>query len=191
VRGCASARKGSLLIAPRSANITRTERQGPQTLGAFASTALLLMSAALHAAEPPELMEGLWSVHRRTTDNPGNKQSESTFTLCRSHAYDKHALEIAKAMNHCVVNASAAANKFSVTTHCLIAGTMIDSASTATYTGNTSVRSETRATYSPALGNIGETMLVQDEKHLGSCPAGLRPGDMTRADGKVVHLWRP
>ena len=155
----------------------------------LASTALLLMSAALDAAEPPELVEGLWSIHSQTTDNPGNKQSASTSTLCRSHAYDKHALELAKTMNHCVVNESADANKFSVTTHCLIAGTIIDSASTATFTGNTAVHSETRATYSPALGSIRETLVVQDEQYLGSCPAGLRPGDVRRADGKIVHLW--
>jgi hypothetical protein len=27
-----------------------------------------------------------------------------------------------------------------------------------------------------------------DQKYIGSCPAGAQPGDLTTADGKVVHL---
>jgi hypothetical protein len=158
-------------------------------ISASAAAALLLTSGPLNAASAPEMMEGLWSIHNQTIDNPGNKKSESTSTLCRSHAYDQHVLELAKSMNHCTVNESGDANKYSVTTHCVIAGIVVDSTSTATFTGNTAAHSETRATYNPALGSISAMTVIQDEKYLGSCPAGSRPGDMTRADGTIVHLW--
>jgi hypothetical protein len=156
---------------------------------ATAAAALVLTSRPLSAANPPEMTEGLWSIHNQTIDNPGNKKSDSTSTLCRSHAYDQHVLELAKSMNHCTVNESVDANKFSVTTHCVVAGTVVDSTSTAIFTGNTAAHSETRATYNPALGSISEMTVIQDERYLGSCPPGSRPGDMTRADGTVVHLW--
>jgi hypothetical protein len=156
---------------------------------ATAVAALLLTSTALYAANPPEMMEGLWSIRNHTIDNPGNKKTDSTSTLCRSHAYDQHVLELAKTMIHCTINESVDANKFSVTTHCVVACTVVDSTSTAIFTGNTAAYSETRATYNPALGGISEMSVIQDEKYLGSCPPGLRPGDMTRADGTVVHLW--
>ena len=155
---------------------------------ATAVAAPLLTSTALYAANPPEMMEGLWSIRNHTIDNPGNKKTDSTSTLCRSHAYDQHVLELAKTMIHCTINESVDANKFSVTT-CVVAGTVVDSTSTAIFTGNTAAHSEARATYNPALGGISEMNVIQDEKYLGSCPPGLRPGDMTRADGTVVHLW--
>jgi len=154
-----------------------------------AATALLLIGAAVDAADAPEMMEGLWSIHSQSVDNPGNKKTDSTSTLCRSHAYDQHVLELAKTMNHCTVSDHVDANKYSVTTHCVVAGTVVDSTSTAVFTGNTVAHSETRATYTPALGGISELTMTQEEKYLGKCPAGARPGDMTRADGSVVHLW--
>jgi len=156
---------------------------------AFAATVLLLMSRTVTAVNPPEMIEGLWSIHSQSVDNPGNKRTESTSTLCRSHTYDLHVLELAKAANHCTVNEHVEGTKYSVTTHCNVAGTVVDSTSTAIYTGNTAAHSETRATYNPALGGISEVMMIQDEKYLGNCPAGSRPGDVTRADGTVVHLW--
>lgn len=160
-----------------------------RTMFASATAVLLLTSAQINAANPPEMMEGLWSIHNQTIDNPGNKRTESTSTLCRSHAYDQHVLELAKSMTHCTVNESVDVNKYSVTTHCVVAGTVVDSTSTAIFTGNTAAHSETRATYNPALGSINEMTVIQDEKYLGSCPTGSRPGDMTRADGTPVHLW--
>jgi hypothetical protein len=27
------------------------------------------------------------------------------------------------------------------------------------------------------------------QKYVGSCPAAAQPGDLTTANGKVVHLW--
>jgi hypothetical protein len=156
---------------------------------AIAVAVPMLLSWAIAAANPPEMLEGLWSIHSQSVDNPGNKKTESTSTLCRSHAYDLHVIELAKATTHCTVNEDVQANKYSVTTHCVVAGTVVDSTSTATYTGNTAAHSETRATYNPALGGVSEVTIVQDEKYLGNCPAGGRPGDVTRADGAVVHLW--
>jgi hypothetical protein len=54
----------------------------------ISATAALVLPIA-YATDPPELREGLWSIHTQVTDNPGNKKSESTRTLCRNHAYDK------------------------------------------------------------------------------------------------------
>ena len=102
---------------------------------ATAAAALVLTSRPLSAANPPEMTEGLWSIHNQTIDNPGNKKSDSTSTLCRSHAYDQHVLELAKTMIHCTLNESVDANKFSDMTHGVVAGTVVDSTSTAIFTG--------------------------------------------------------
>jgi hypothetical protein len=52
-----------------------------------------------------------------------------------------------------------------------VAGTAVDSKGTVSYTGDTSVHSETHATYNPALGGVSETTMIMDQKYAGSCPA--------------------
>jgi hypothetical protein len=77
---------------------------------------------------------------------------------------------------------------YSVDSHCIVAGTAVDSKGTVTYIGDTSARSETRATYTPALGGVSETTMIMDQKYVGSCPAGGQPGDLTTADAKSNSL---
>ncbi len=55
----------------------------------FAAAAFLLAIGTAYAVDPPDMKEGLWSVHSQSIDNPGNKTSSGTYTLCRSHAYDQ------------------------------------------------------------------------------------------------------
>jgi hypothetical protein len=80
--------------------------------------------------------------------------------------------------------------KYSSASHCVVGGTVIESRGTATYQGDTSAHSETHATYSPAMDGVSETTMVMDQKYVGSCPAGVQPGDMTSADGRITHLWK-
>jgi hypothetical protein len=39
------------------------------------SAALLLSVGLAHAADPPDVKEGLWSIHTQTIDQPGDKKS--------------------------------------------------------------------------------------------------------------------
>lgn len=156
-----------------------------------ATAVLLLPIGIANAVNPPEQKEGLWSIHRQSIDNPGNKKSESTSTICRSHAYDEHARSLAKNVKGCTtISESFQGGKYSVELHCVEAGTVVESKGTTTFQGDTSAHSETHATYTPALGGISEMTMIMDQKHVGSCPAGAQPGDMTNADGTVIHLWK-
>jgi hypothetical protein len=152
------------------------------------STAVLLLSIA-RAADPPELREGLWSIHKQSTDNPGNQKSESTKTLCRSHAYDKSVDARAKAAaKGCTkVDESVQGNKDISEMLCVVEGITMNTKGTTTYGRDTSLHSETRMTYSLALGGVSETTTIIDSKYIGSCPGGAQPGDQTDADGKVTH----
>jgi hypothetical protein len=158
-------------------------------LGSLA-VVLGLITGSVNAADPPPMKEGLWSIRSQTVNNPGGKKSENSSTICRSHAYDQHALDTVKSMKDCaIIKESLAAGVYSIQMHCVAAGTTIDSSATVTSVSDTVSHSETHATYNPALGGISETALVQDQKYLGSCPAGTHPGDMTQSDGTLVHLW--
>jgi hypothetical protein len=160
------------------------------TMG-FAAALLLLTSGTVTAVDPPPMKEGLWSIRNQSVNSPGDKKSDHTSTVCRSHAYDQHALQDEKAMKGCkTVSESLQGSQYSIHTHCVVAGTVIDSESLVTFTGDTGAHSESHATYNPALGGISAMTLIQDQKYVGSCPAGVQPGDITQPDGTVIHTWK-
>ncbi len=153
---------------------------------------LLLSYGTVRAVDYPSMKEGLWSIHQVDTTNPGNKVTESNNTLCRSHAYDQSVQEKAKKVRtDCtVITDTTQGNKHRTEMKCQIAGTTIETKGTVTILDENNVHSETHATYSPALGGISETIMIQDQKYQGSCPAGQAPGDMTLSNGTVRHLWK-
>jgi hypothetical protein len=68
------------------------------------AAALLLPIWIALGADPPDVKEGLWSIHTQTIDNPGNKKSDSSSTICRNHAYDQYVQSLAKkTMKGCTV----------------------------------------------------------------------------------------
>jgi hypothetical protein len=71
-----------------------------------------------------------------------------------------------------------------------VGATVIETKGTATFSGDTSTHSESHATYTPAMAGISEMTMIQDQKYVGSCPAGAQPGDRINADGTVIHLGK-
>lgn len=159
-----------------------------------AAAVILLAIGIANADDPPalpEMKEGLWSMQKHMVENPGNKRSDQTSTICRNHAYDRHSLSVAKGVKGCTtIGESFQGGKYSLQTHCLLAGTVVDSKGTTTFQGDTAAHAESHATYTPALAGISETTMIMDSKFEGSCPADMQPGDMKAADGKVIHLWK-
>jgi hypothetical protein len=152
----------------------------------FAAAALALQIAVVRAADPPEVQEGLWEVHSLNTQNPGNKTTEVTYRLCRSHAYDKAMYEAVKNVKGCATEfESLGGGRFSSSSRCTIAGTFIVSKGTYTHESPTSTRSEAFATYVPPMQGVTDETRTQDLKYVGACPAGLNPGDRIMADGSV------
>jgi hypothetical protein len=156
----------------------------------LASAAAALVLPIANAANPPEMKEGLWTIHTQSIDNPGNKKSEGTYSLCRSHAYDLAVQARAKNTKGCTISESFEGGKYSSQSHCVVGSTVIESKGTATFQGDTAAHSETHATYSPAMAGISETTMIMDQKYAGSCPAGAVAGDRITADGKITHLGK-
>jgi len=153
-----------------------------------ALAAALLPILTVRAAELPEVQEGLWEIHTQGIENPGNKKTDFTHRLCRDHAYDKAALSMVKNMKGCASTIeSLGGGKFASDSHCTIAGTAIVSKGIANYPSVTSMHSETHTTYAPAFAGKTDEVLIQDQKFLGSCPAGMTPGDQMGEDGTIQH----
>lgn len=104
------------------------------------------------AAGPPEQKEGLRSIHRQSIDNSGNQKTESSLTICRSHAYDAYTLSLVKnkKVGRTTLKEDWQGSNYSAESRCLVAGTAVDSKGTVRYTGDTSAYSKTHATYAPS-----------------------------------------
>jgi hypothetical protein len=157
----------------------------------FVGAAVLFSVGSAHAAGPPDVKEGLWSDHTQSIDQPGNKKSEGTKTICRSHAYDQYVKTLAAKVPGCTkVSENYNGHTFTSEMRCVVGGSVIDGKETATFQGDTAVHSESHSTYTPALYGVSATTRIADQKYLGSCPAGSQPGDIKSADGKIINTWK-
>ena len=158
-----------------------------KVLLAVAATGLVLLMAG--PTDPPSVKEGLWSIHTETITNPTGKKTETSYTLCRSHAFDDSMRAAEKAMKGCnTVSESLQNGNYASEIQCKMGSTTVDSKGTTTYTGDTATHGETQVSYSPAMGGVTGSVIVTDSKYTGACPDGTVPGDRTNADGTVIHL---
>jgi hypothetical protein len=151
---------------------------------------LALALGATRAADPPQLKEGLWSIHSRNVDLPSHRKTEFTSTLCRSHASDRQTQENVKNMKDCTtVRETEQANEYAIESRCKIHGSIIESKSETHFLDN-ATHTEVHVTYTPALNGVTDSTLTEDQKYLGQCPAGSEPGDLMLPNGTVQHLGR-
>ena len=151
------------------------------------AAALVLPVGTVNALPTPDLQEGLWSIHTQSVTNLGYKTDDSTYSLCRNHAYDKEAESIVKNMKGCTtVSESSVGGTFFSEMHCTVGNSVITTKGTGTVS-NTSSHSESHATYVPAMYGMSEVAVIQDQKYVGSCPAGMKPGDTMKPNGTMVH----
>lgn len=158
------------------------------------AAATSLISFALYAADPPSIKEGLWSIHTTSIDNPGNKRSEGTRSICRNHEYDVRIRQQSEQKQKQICKTytqNSSGNTFTTDSECSVQGSVTKGKAVTTFSGDTSIHAETHATYTPALFGVAETTIIQDQKYTGPCPAGMEPGDFMDAAGKITHVKRP
>ncbi len=155
----------------------------------YTSAVLLLPIGIALASGPPHLKEGLWSLDRQTIDSPGNKKNVfPAIKTCRNDAYDQYVLGLMKKMPGCTtVTDNMQGSKYVLEMKCTIGNTVIETKGTTTYQADTVAHAESRTTYTPAMYGRTETITIADSKYLGSCPAGMQPGDRINADGTIAH----
>ena len=156
----------------------------------LSAAALLLAPGAIYSVDEPPLKEGFWTIRTQMTQNPGNTKEDTTRSVCRNHAYDAYTRSTAKKTNCKTISESTSGTTTTTDSECKVNDIVIRNKGTLTVTGDTATRSEAHTTYTPAFGGVTESTMTTDQKYLGSCPAGVQPGDLTTADGKVNHLWK-
>lgn len=138
------------------------------------------------AAEPPPLKEGLWEVRGQNVTNPGNRITKFAYRLCRTQAYDKAMDDLVKNAKECTTSFDdLGGGRYASASRCTSAGTVIESKGTYTYENSTSTHLESFATYNPPYRGKTEERLSQDQRYVGACPTGMKPGDRIMDDGAL------
>jgi hypothetical protein len=139
---------------------------------------------ALGAEQPglndlPDLKEGLWES---STMMPGAMDKPMHTTLCTSNAvYRKMNEDTHKNPNRVCkeIHSERHGSVITQQIECNFSGKVTRSTSVTTLTGNTGMHLETRK-----ADNTVETVI--DMKWVSACPAGMKLGDVTGPDGKVM-----
>jgi hypothetical protein len=127
----------------------------------------------------PDVKEGLWES---STMMPGAMDKPMRTTMCTSNAVNRKMYEDShkNANNLCKeVHAERHGAVITQEIECNFGGKVTRSTSVTTLTGNTGMRIELRK-----ADNSVESLI--ETKWVGACPAGMKLGDVTGPDGKVM-----
>jgi hypothetical protein len=141
--------------------------------------------AAADELKPPPTKEGFWETHS-TQIQQGKTVSDSLVKMCQSKKTTEtmqSAGEEVRKKNECTSTVTQpSSNTFVEESHCA-KGPNAGSVTKVVYThqGDTASHTEMHM-------NLGksEVVMIMDAKYLGSCPAGMKPGDLMMSDGKII-----
>jgi uncharacterized protein DUF3617 len=153
---------------------------------AFLVAALLAWSGSAEAdgIKPPPTKEGLWETHSTQTQQ-GKTVSNKPVKMCQSNETTKsmqsNAEELRK-KNECTSNVTQPSANTYVEESTCAKGPNAGSVTKVVYTYQGDIASHTEMHM-----NVGklETVMIIDAKYVGSCPAGMKPGDLIM-DGKMI-----
>jgi Protein of unknown function (DUF3617) len=145
---------------------------------------VIASGCALGADQPgvkdmPDVKEGLWES---STMMPGSMDKPMRTTMCTSNAVNRKIYEDShkSASSLCKeIHSERQGSVITQETECNFSGKVTRSKSVTTLTGNTRIQLETRK-----ADNTVESAI--DMKWVGACPAGMKLGDVTGPDGKVL-----
>jgi len=135
--------------------------------------------------KPPPMKDGLWETHSRQT-RQGNAVFDTSIKMCQSKELTKSMQsngEELRKRNKCTsVVTQPSPNTYVEESHCT-EGPNAGSLTKVIYTyqGDTASHMEMHMNEGKS-----ETVMITDSKYLGSCPAGMKPGDVVMADGKKI-----
>ncbi len=134
--------------------------------------------------KPPPTKEGLWETHSVRSEQ-GKTLSDTSVRMCQSRVITESMQADAEKLrkeNQCISNvAQPTSNSYVEETRCA-KGPNAGSVTRVIYThqGDTSSHTEMHL-------NVGksETVMIMDAKYVGSCPTGMKPGDLM-VGGKII-----
>lgn len=155
---------------------------------AFLVATLLVWTGMAEAdgIKPPPTKEGLWETHSTQTQQ-GKTVFDKSMKMCQSKEITKsmqsNAEELRK-KNECTSNVTQPSTNTYVEESRCAKGPNAGSVTKVIYTyqGDTASHTEMHMNVRQT-----ETVMIIDAKYVGSCPAGMKPGDLMM-DGKIISV---
>jgi|PersoiStandDraft_1058852.scaffolds.fasta_scaffold59482_2 Protein of unknown function (DUF3617) len=137
---------------------------------------------ALAATDLPDIKAGLWES--RTT--MGDTKNIISSSCMDNSVYKKMSDDRDKNPNRpCqVIHAERNGSTYSSEVECKFGKKVTRSTTVITFSGNTAYHSEMR-------GSANSVEMVIDSKYLGSCPSGMKLGDVTGPQGMKFNVLQP
>jgi hypothetical protein len=151
--------------------------------------AAAMISVPAAAQDLPKMKAGLWETVS-TSGGPKGAAARTTKTsMCINEAVQTDMMAIGKNMGakcgKTVMRRDG--NKYYGETECSMGQMTVKSQSVTTFSGDSAYRGETRATFSPAMAGMSESITTTEGKFAGPCPANMKPGDVNM-DGRITNI---
>ena len=156
---------------------------------ATVATALAASASAAPALDVPPLRAGLWEA--TTAGSRPEGRPPAVTRMCLDRQTQRHVLDqLAVALPRmCSRNQyGMRAGRFVTDSACTFGASAIEGRTETTFVRDTSYHMEVVGRVGPA-GRLAETRkAVIDGRHVGACPAGMKPGDMVLPNGLRLNL---
>ena len=134
--------------------------------------------------KPPPTKEGLWETHSTQTKQ-GKTVSDSTVKMCQSKELTESMQsggEELRKKNECTSSVTRPSSNTYVEESRCAKGPNPGAVTKVIYTHQGDTASHTEMHIN---SGASETLMIIDAKYVGSCPTGMKPGDLI-IDGKIV-----
>lgn len=148
-----------------------------------------LFAAQANAQDLPKLKAGLWESTTNSSGPKGSHGSSMKHSMCLDDKVQKDMLTFSQNMGaQCIKNTIRRdGNKVYGDAECNMGKMTIKSQSVTTVSGDTSYRTEVKSSFVPAMAGMSESSTVVEARHVGACPANMKPGDMNM-NGQVMNI---
>lgn len=175
-----------------SPRISRGFRPAPAAAAfAFAvavAAAIALAPGTAAAQDFPTLKPGQWEL-TSTTSQAADKPAKSTY--CIDASVQKEMAGFGEGMRKEMCSKSTTkreGNRYISESECMLGNTTMKSRSVMTLTGDSSYRTEAKATYDPPFMGMKESATTIEARYVGACRDGLVPGDLVTATGQKINV---
>jgi hypothetical protein len=144
-------------------------------------------AASVQASDFPARRAGLWDV---TVTMESMKLPARTNTMCIDAATDARLMNLGMASRDakCTqMTVSGIGSTRVVDSVCHMNGGTQKNHIVMTFSGNGAYHMDMRSHFAPPIEGHGDSHIVQDAKWVGSCPAGMKPGDMM-VNGMKINM---
>jgi hypothetical protein len=151
--------------------------------------AAVLIAAQAVAQDMPKMKPGLWESATSSGGPKGAPAHTAKSSMCINEAVQKDMMAFSQNMGaKCSKNTMRRdGNKYYGEAECAMGNMTIKSQSVTTFTGDSSYRTENRATFTPAMAGMSESTTTQESRFVGACPASMKPGDVNMG-GRISNI---